>query len=115
MSVFAGPLPLVDAVQAVRQHPTGVLFAKPPLSWGAEALVAQLNDDYSVPSELAAQGFVCLLDHEDVSMVLGSSTASTLPPRVQAELVVHYAVYDAFPEWLELLALRWPNNSLQRP
>jgi hypothetical protein len=77
------------------------LVARPPLTWGAEALFVTLTPDYRVPKEVLDAGYKYLLDGEDIAMILDLAKTKRLSSRSVAELLIHYAVNDAFPAWID--------------
>jgi hypothetical protein len=78
-----------------------VLVARPPLTWGAEALFVTLTHDYQIPTEILDAGYKPLLDVEDIAMILKFAKTKKLSSRSVAELVIHYSVNDAFPAWID--------------
>lgn len=76
-----------------------VLVAKPPFTWGAEALYVMLADDCSVPQPVLDAGFELLLDHEDLMTQLGYLKSKKVSAKTAAEFVIHYAINDSWPAW----------------
>ena len=97
-----GPAQLVDVVQ---QMPTlgeeAVLFARPPLTWASDAILAELTEDYRVSADIAAAGYQYLLGQEELNTVLTAVAQKVVSPKTTAELVLHYAVLDAWPAWFD--------------
>lgn len=93
---------VVHAVGKVTQMPDGtVLVAKPPLTWGAEAMFVELTDDYRVPQSIVAAGYEYLLDRDDIEKLLAYLEMKKVSARTAAEFVIHYAVTDAIPAWID--------------
>jgi hypothetical protein len=91
-----------EAVANTLQMPEGnALVAKPPLTWGAEAMFVPLTDDYRVPSEVIEAGFQYLLERDDLVDLLGFLKKKRVSGRTAAEFVIHYAVTDAYPAWID--------------
>lgn len=90
-----------EALAKVAQMPQGsVLVAKPPLTWGAEALFVKLTDDYRVPQSVIDAGYVYLLGRDDIEDLLGVLKRKKVGSRTVAEFVIHYAVTDSSPAWI---------------
>jgi hypothetical protein len=90
-----------EALAKVAQMPEGsVLVAKPPLTWGAEAMVVELTDDYRVPQSVKDAGYEYLLGREDIENLLGFLKKKKVSSRTVAEFVIHYAVTDSAPAWI---------------
>jgi hypothetical protein len=94
-----------EALTKVAQMPEGsVLVAKPPLTWGAEAMFVGLTDDYRVPQAVKDAGYQYLLDREDIEQLLAFLTKKRVSSRTAAEFVIHYAVTDSAPAWINDIA-----------
>ena len=90
-----------EALIKVSQAPEGsVLVAKPPFSWGSEAMFVQLDDDYEIPDSILKLGYECLLDLDDIEGLLLDIKGKKISSRAIAEYVIHYAAMDCAPEWL---------------
>jgi hypothetical protein len=90
-----------EALSRAEQIPEGhVLVAKPPLTWGAEAMVVQLTDDYRVPQSVSDAGYVYLLGRDDIENLLAFLKKKRVSSRTVAEFVIHYAVTDSPPAWI---------------
>jgi hypothetical protein len=64
-----------EALTKVAQMPEGsVLVAKPPLTWGADAMFVELTDDYRVPQAVKDAGYQYLLGREDIEKLLAFLT-----------------------------------------
>lgn len=73
------------------------LVAKPPLSWGAEAMIIQLTDSYSVPQSVKDAGFEYLLEREELEDLLRSIGKKKVSTRTRAEFIIYYAIMDSYP------------------
>lgn len=105
--IIWGPGRIVDWVAALSNVKLdGVLLAKEPLAWGSEAVVARLTDELRVPDDLTAEGYTYLLGMEDVANVLPSIRQKKVSDRTVAEFVIHYALLDTTPAWLDDLPNR---------
>jgi len=78
-----------------------VLVARPPFTWGAEATFVSLADDFRIPPAVADAGFQYLLERDDLLDLLGFLKKKRVSPRTIAEFVIHYAVTDAVPAWID--------------
>lgn len=71
-------------------------------------MIVDLTDSYHVPPNVLNDGYVYLLgkvDLEELAKFLDSKEMST---KSQAEFVIHYALYDCAPEWVNDI----PNRDL---
>lgn len=90
-----------EAVANVGQMPEGsVLVAKPPLTWGAEAMFIELADDYRVPESMKDAGYEYLLARDDIENLLAFLKTKKVSRRTIAEFVIHYAMTDSTPLWI---------------
>jgi hypothetical protein len=90
-----------EALSQVKNAPSGsVLVAKPPLSWGSEAMFVELTDDYRVPKPTMDNGFEYLLGREDIQRLLAYLARKRVSARTAAEFVIHYAITDSTPAWI---------------
>ena len=78
-----------------------VLVAKPPLAWGSEAMFVELNEDFGVPQAVKDAGYEYLLEREELVICLKFLAKKRVSSRARAEFVIHYAVLDASPAWIE--------------
>ena len=77
-----------------------VLVARPPLTWGAEAMFVQLTDDYRVPEAVKEAGYQYLLSREDIGNLLRFLKTKKVTSRTAAEFIIHYAITDSSPSWI---------------
>ena len=90
-----------EALEKVAQMPEGsVLVAKPPLTWGAEAMFVELTNDYRVPQPVKDAGYEYLLCRDDIENLLAFVQKKRASSRTIAEFVIHYAVTDSAPAWI---------------
>jgi hypothetical protein len=90
-----------EALAGVARMPEGsVLVAKPPLTWGAEAMFVQLTDDYRVPQSVKDAGYEYLLGRDDIENLLAFLKKKKAGGRTVAEFIIHYAVADSPPAWI---------------
>jgi hypothetical protein len=90
-----------EAIAKVGQLREGsVLVAKPPLTCGAEAMFVALTDDYGVPQPVKDAGYEYLLGRDDIEDLLAFLKKKKVGSRTVAEFVIHYAVYDCTPAWI---------------
>ena len=77
-----------------------VLVAKPPLTWGSEAMFVELTDDYGLPPEFNREAsWEPLLGKAEIDDLLAFLKTKAVSKRTMAELIVHYAVMDCAPAW----------------
>ncbi|NJS37563.1 MAG: hypothetical protein HC765_16040 [Brachymonas sp.] len=79
----------------------GVLIAKSPFTWGSEAKIVELTEDFKVPQKYLDEGYEYLLGQDDIVKLLEFLKTKKISNKAKAEFVVHYAVNDAFPSWIE--------------
>jgi len=90
-----------EAVSNAAAIPEGsTLVAKPPLSWGSEAMFIQLTEDYQVPQPIQEAGFQYLLSRDDLLDLLVFLRKKKVSSRTAAEFVIHYAMTDSTPAWI---------------
>jgi hypothetical protein len=91
-----------EAVLRLAQAPEdSVLVAKPPLTWGAEAMFIELTDDYRVPQPVKDAGYEYLMGRDDIANLLALLKKKRLSSRAIAEFVIHYAMNDSAPAWID--------------
>jgi hypothetical protein len=95
------PLTVTDAVRQLDSlNESVVLFVRRPWTLLAECLLLELDADLRTPEHVTASGFDYFLEvpvAREVLEVLGGRETS-LDERVR--LILHYAEYDAFPDWV---------------
>lgn len=96
MNILEAVLGMKDASQR-----GAVLVARPPLTWGAEAMFVDLTDDYRVPQPILDAGFQYLMGAEDLSSVLEYVRKKKISEKAIAEFVIHYAMVDSAPAWID--------------
>ena len=90
-----------EAVANLAQMPTNsVLVPKPPLTWGAEAQFVRLTDEYRVPPSVTDAGYQYLLGREDIERLFDFLKSKKVGSRTVAEFIIHYAVNDSPPSWI---------------
>lgn len=77
-----------------------VLVAKPPFTWGADALFVELDSDYCVPQVVKEEGYKYLLGKEEIERLIGYLKKKKVSTRTAAEFIIHYSVTDCTPEWI---------------
>jgi hypothetical protein len=91
-----------EAVAAFAHVSEGsVLVAKPPLTWGSEAMFVQLTADHRVPEAVKEAGYEYLLGRDDIEGLLTFLKKKQLSSRAVAEFVIHYAMNDCAPSWID--------------
>jgi hypothetical protein len=88
-------------LSAVNMSDNSVLVAIPPFSWGSEAMFAEYTNDYRLPTEIQSAGYECILGKEDLLNLISDATNKKMSSKSLAELVIHYAVFDAYPAWID--------------
>ena len=90
-----------EAMTLILQAPEeAIIVAKPPFTWGSEAKFAELQDDMHFPGWVKNEGYEYLLGREDVMHLLDDLKTKKVSSKTIAEFVIHYAVIDCTPEWI---------------
>jgi hypothetical protein len=91
-----------EAVSQVARLPEGkVLFAKPPLTWGTEALFVELTHHNRVTKPIKDAGYEYLMGREDIANLIFFLKKKKVSSRTMAEFVIHYAINDSSPAWID--------------
>ena len=91
-----------EAISMATKAPTeGALVAKPPLSWGADAMFVDLTQECRVPKPILDAGYQYLLGREDLLELLEFLNGKKLSSRAKAEFVIHYSLTDCTPAWIQ--------------
>jgi hypothetical protein len=94
-----------EALINVAQMPErSVLVAKPPLTWGADAMIVELTNDHRVPQAVQDAGYTYLLGRDDIKELLAFLARKRVSSRTTAEFVIHYALTDSAPAWIDDIA-----------
>lgn len=92
---------LHDALSMVLEMPDDhAVFAKKPFLSDSIAQIGPLDADFSVPAHVKAAGFDYVIDAisaQEAVEVFGSYTPSKAEV---SRFLLHYAVYDSFPDWV---------------
>ncbi len=78
-----------------------VLVAMPPITWGAEAMFVELTKDYAVPDNVKEAGYKYLLGKEEIEYLLPFIKKKKASTRTVAEFIIHYALTDCTPAWMD--------------
>ena len=93
---------ILEAIAGAQQtKPESVLVARPPLTWGAEAMYVALTDDYRLPKHIQDAGFQYLLGVEEILSMLEFLQQKKISDRSVAEFIIHYAINDSPPAWID--------------
>jgi hypothetical protein len=91
---------LEDAIFVVIQMPEhSAVCAKEPFFRGAEAVVTTLTAEYAVPPEVLEAGYKYFLEGSEVEELLAMLESKAASRGTAAEFVIHYATFDAYPNW----------------
>jgi hypothetical protein len=89
---------LADIVPRLPELPRdGIICAKRPWHSGSDCVVAEPTPELGVPADAKAQGLDYFLEVHvalEVLEAIGDKKGREL------DLLLHYAEYDGFPEWL---------------
>ena len=90
-----------EAILRVGDMPDGsVLAARPPLTWGADAIFVELTEDFRLPQPVKDAGYEYLLGRDDIENLLVFLKRKKVSARTVAEFVIHYATTDSTPAWI---------------
>jgi hypothetical protein len=76
-----------------------VVCAKEPFRGDSEARLVELTEAFAVPRSVLNEGFAYFLGPEDVAELRKIGSDASLTPERVVDLMCHYAVFDAYPEW----------------
>lgn len=88
-------------VRYLEMTDNSVLVAKPPITWGAEAMFVDLTEDYAVPDHVKEAGYKYLLGKEEIENLLPFIKKKKASTRTVAEFIIHYALTDSTPSWID--------------
>lgn len=92
---------LKDFVRRLNQlDESAILCVRPPWTSDAECMVIAPDKNLGVPDEVKRAGFAYFLEvhvAREVLLVLDQKGAAL---EDEVELLLHYAEYDAYPEWV---------------
>lgn len=87
--------------KAPNMSDNAILVAKPPLTWGSEAMFVELTDDYMLPQGVKEAGWEPLLAKEEMDDLLAFLKTKAVGSKTVAEFIIHYAVLDCPPSWID--------------
>lgn len=88
-------------LKAAAMPDNAVLVAKPPLTWGAEAIFSNLTNDYGIPKDVQDAGYEYLIGKDDLLNAISFTVNKKMSSRSVAEFIIHYALTDAYPSWFD--------------
>lgn len=92
---------LRDAIAQLKNLESGwMLFAAKPWTLDCEAEIRPFVVGLGVPQDLRTKGFDYFIDSGTAHEVLEALGEYVPTNQEVEELIIHYAVNDAFPEWL---------------
>lgn len=77
-----------------------VVFAEEPWIPGANAMLLRLEPDFPVPEDIKKSTFRYFLELSIIREFIDDLRAAGLTEAEQLKVMIHYATYDAFPDWL---------------
>jgi hypothetical protein len=91
---------LIDAIFLSAQMSDGsVVCAREPFHQSSDAVIVQLEPDFSVPHQIAEEGYKYFLEAEGVTELLEFINQKRSSRETKAEFVCYYAAWDAYPAW----------------
>lgn len=88
----------IDAV--INSDESSVIFAKKPWQLDSNAIIDNLDEDYRVPQHISDSGFEYFLESELIHELSEIKAEKKISLEKLIELVIYYAEYDAYPDWL---------------
>lgn len=79
---------------------TSAIVGKPPLTWGSDAMIVELTTDLRVPQSVKEAGYEYIIEKEELENLLKLASRKRMTSRSTAELVIHYAITDSYPAWI---------------
>jgi hypothetical protein len=89
---------LIAGLNELDEH--GVICVKRPWTANAEAQLAALDENLSIPASVLAAGYAYFLEVHVAREIVGvfEEKPSTLDEMLR--LLIHYAEHDAYPDWV---------------
>lgn len=92
---------LNEALAVVIEMPDDyAVFARKPFLPGSEAQIGPLDADFGAPADVRAAGFdyvIGVVSAQEAAEVFGTY----VPTKEEiSRFLLHYAVYDSFPDWV---------------
>ena len=98
---------LLDAIFLVGQMPDdSCICCRRPFHQSSEAVIVQLTPELRVPEETLRDGYEYFLEKSGVDELLELAEGKLSTREAKAELVAHYADYDAYPAWFHEICSR---------
>jgi hypothetical protein len=92
---------LVQALDEIgRLKGDEVIFARKPWDMNSDASIGQLDSDFRVPGAIADLGYEYFIDAPVAAEVLDVLAGRRSTPQERRELLLYYAVNDAYPDWV---------------
>lgn len=88
----------LDRIEALELD--DVVFAKRPWTLQTESEIGRLDDDYGVPPGVSKRGFDYFIDVPTALEVLEVLSTRNATASDKRELLLHYAEFDAYPNWV---------------
>jgi hypothetical protein len=89
---------IVDSLETLDEK--HCIFARKPWSTDTLATVGSLADDFTVPAEMADEGFEYFLEVHVATEVLEVFEARQPTLHERRSLLLYYAENDAYPDWV---------------
>jgi hypothetical protein len=92
---------LLSTIERVSVNEYSAIVAVEPWTWGAEAMLVTLDENYRVPSQFVGVDvrYKYFLGVSDAIELMKFTSVKSMSQNAVAEFVIHYALYDAYPAW----------------
>lgn len=98
--VARAAMTVADAILKLDQlEDADVLFARRPWSSQSDCIISRLDAECRVPQEISDRGLDYFIEVSLAREVLGAFGGRTPSEDERLRLLLHYAEYDAYPEW----------------
>ncbi len=96
---------LSQAIETViNADDSSVVFAEKPWQFDSNAIIDNLDENYRVPQHIHDAGFEYFLESELIHELAEIKTEKNFSLEKLIELIIYYAEYDAYPDWVNELS-----------
>ena len=88
------------------------IVARRPWGRDADAMLVRLDEEYRVPVHLKEAGYEYFLEVSLIREEVLGSWGSRMTENQRFDVVLHYAEYDAWPDWFHEFCRAGPDASI---
>jgi hypothetical protein len=93
---------LEDVISQLHELPEATFIcARRPWNYASDVVLIPFPDDLRIPDVVKAEGYEYFLEVSTAKEILEGFIERKPTLRQTTDFVVHYAEYDAFPQWAE--------------